>query len=160
MEKFKRGVIFWVLLLVSVALPASAQKAQKKILYEAQIKIGSAGKGGAQIVQKSSGFDYMVRSFVYPDMSVVKVYFQISGDGREIILCENGGLAGDCAYIDEDPDTPEDGNVDIEGAVTQTMLNLAGVSPIEFYNALQSQVLTVQLNQDGEKGSGTFIRRF
>ena len=67
MERFKLGLVFWVLLLVSVTLPVSAQKQVKKQLYGANLSNGPTGPGGvplvtgAQFLQALQGGHLMIR---------------------------------------------------------------------------------------------------
>jgi hypothetical protein len=151
MERYKRGVIFWVLLITSIALPVSAQKAVKKQLYGTNIAVNGTGVGTATIVLSQSSPTYMVRTTSQPNQVVTRVTVQ-RNDGSwpgDIVLCENGTSAGDCTY-------DESGNLDIEGAIVGPMFP-AGVSGGDFLNALQGGTLSIQLN-DGAAGTGLFVR--
>jgi hypothetical protein len=154
MERFKSGIVFWVLLIVSIALPVSAQKAIKKQLYQANISVGTIGKGSATMLLSQGAPEFMARTYAYPNSSVTRVSL-VRDDGSwpgEVVLCENGGLAGDCTYS-------TDGNLDIEGAINGPMLGLAGITGAQFLNALQNDHMKIQLNGGG-LGVGTFIRVF
>jgi hypothetical protein len=153
MERYKRGVIFWVLLITSIALPVSAQKAIKKQLYGTNIAVNGTGVGTATIVLSQSSPTYMVRTYGQPNHVVTRVALQ-RNDGSwpgEIVLCENGTSAGDCTYDDSNG-----GNLDIEGAIVAPMFP-AGVTGGDFLNALQGGTLSIQLNY-GAAGTGVFVR--
>lgn len=164
-DRTKGGLIFWILLIASLAIPASA--AIKKELYSARIMSGGRGVGSAMLVHSNQGNpEYMVRTNAQPNQSVVKAGLQsvdgswgvdIYGSPKQIVLCENGGVSGNCTYA-------SDGNLDITGVVNGPMLGLAGVSVSQFVNSLQRNVgqttnIKVVLN-DGNLGSGPFARVF
>jgi hypothetical protein len=151
MERLKRSVVFWVLLLVSVALPVAAQKTIKKQLYHANISIGSSGVGSSTILFSQSNPFYLVRTTNLPNYTVVRVSL-VSDEGTwpgEIVLCENGTQAGDCTY-------DETGNHDLEGYVVAPMFPI-GLSGGDFVEALRGGHLTVKLN-GGTAGVGTYVR--
>lgn len=150
MERLRRGLTFWLLLLVALALPATAQTPVKKILYQAKIKVGVTGKGAAQITVKPSGYEYFVFTHAYPAQQVTRVSLLPEGDAWEVVLCGVGELAGECTY-----DT--DGNLLIEGPISPTMFILANVSGKTFSDALRAETVRVILN-DGSLGSGVFVR--
>jgi hypothetical protein len=159
MDQVRRGLVFWVLLLVSVVLTAS-DTVVKKVAYQAKITVlneatgNRTGVGGAFLWVRPDGTDYMVQTHAYPDLSVTKVLLtpeQGSGYGEwQVILCEQGGPTGDCQHDAE-------GNLDIDGAIVGLMLSAAGTDAPTFFGALRAGKLTVTLN-DGSKGTGTFVR--
>ena len=153
MERLQRGFVFWILLLVTLALPVSAQTTIKKILYQAQIKVGSSGVGSSLLQPKPGSYDVLVRTHAYPNYSVDKVALKIEGDPREIVLCRNADpVFEDCTYA-------ADGNLDLEAVVNGSALFLAGISGAEFNAALTAGDLTIELS-DGGLGIGTYIRIF
>jgi len=151
MERLKRGILFWVLLAVTVALPASAQQTVKKHLYHATVKdsAGSALGPGQILTPNRSSLppSYMVRSLV---QGVTKVSLQrddVPWPAGSIILCENGNpAAGDCTY-------DADGRLDIEGAIVPAMFP-TGLNGGALITALQSGHLLLVFN-DGW-GTGLF----
>ena len=159
MERLKRGIAFWVLLFVGVALAVSGQaqvKTQvKKRLYAANIMNGGKGVGASVLNEAPSGYTVVARTFSAPDQQVYEAALRLSEtDTRQILLCSNvDAVAEDCTY-------GADGNLDIEEAVNGQMLYLAGgITPIEFLNALYGGTLLIELN-DGGLGSGAYVRIF
>lgn len=151
MERLRGGWFFWVLLLLSVALPASAQQQQKKILFQAQIKVGAVVKGGSILQPVRTGWDTSTRTFGYPGSVVTRVNLRIDGDSRQVVLCENGSATyDDCTY-------GPDGNLDFDAAVTGLSLFLAGISGQEFNAALTAGTLLVELNTGA---AGNYVRIF
>jgi hypothetical protein len=151
MERLKRSVLFWVLLLVSVALPVAAQKTVKKQLYQTNIAIGSSGVGSSMILFSQSNPFFMVRTNALPNMVVTRVSL-VSDQGDwpgEIVLCENGTSAGDCTY-------DATGNLDLEGYLVAPMFP-PGLTGGQFVTTLQSEHLSVRLN-GGTEGVGTYQR--
>ena len=158
MERLKAGLMFWVILLVAVLLPASAQTQVKKVLYQAKIKItnpdGSTPGVGSSLIQPKAGSGYEIRvmthAWPHPN-SVTKV--SLVGDGYfwELIVCEDGGV--------EDCLKGADGNLDIETTITAQTLNLQGVPPADFNDALRDGKLIIKL-ENGTKGTGTYIQIF
>jgi hypothetical protein len=148
MERMKAGVMFWVLLLVSVAMPASAQKVVKKQLYQATIAVDTMGKGSSTILVSTSSPEYLVRTYSYPDQSVTRVALAPVDNAWELVLCDNSGAEA-CTY-------GADGNLDLEGFIVGPMFP-PGLTGAIFFQTLQDGNLTVQLN-GGVLGSGTYIR--
>lgn len=153
MNRLQRAFAFWVLLFFTLALPISAQTTMKKILFQAQIKIGVTGKGSSVLQPKPGGYEVMVRTWAYPNYSVDKAALRISGDPREIVLCKNDDpVADDCDYA-------SDGNLDLESVVNSSALIIAGMSGAEFQQALAAGNMTIELS-DGGLGVGTYVRIF
>jgi hypothetical protein len=152
MERLNRGLVFWVLLLVSIAHPLSAQKTVKKQQYATNIKTSSgAGVGTASMVLPTGNPEYRVRTNALPGQAGVKVSLRRS-DGSwpgEIVICENGGSAGDCTYDDS-------GNLDLEGVIVGPMFP-PGVTGGMFIQTLQGELLEILIN-GGAAGSGIFVR--
>jgi hypothetical protein len=149
MERLKGSVVFWVLLLVSVAMPLSLS-ARSKQAYLANISKGGNGIGTSVIFVPAGPPEYNVRTFNLPGQVGTKVSLSAPGWPGQIVLCENGGLAGDCTYDGS-------GNLDIEGAIVPAMMIPAGVSGGMFFGALRGGTLTVSIN-DGAAGSGIYFR--
>jgi hypothetical protein len=152
MERLNRGLVFWVLLLVSIALPLSAQKTVKKQLHVASIATeAGAGVGNGSLLISTSNPEYRVRTLNLPNQGGTKVSLlrsDLSWPG-EIVLCENGGTAGDCSYDDS-------GNLDLEGALVGPMFP-PGVTGGMFNTALSTGTLMIRIN-GGAAGAGIFIR--
>ena len=55
MERLNKGLVFWVLVLVSIALPLSAQSTTKKRLYVAGIATESGAGVGNSSLMTSTG---------------------------------------------------------------------------------------------------------
>ena len=163
MERFKLGLVFWVLLLVSVTLPVSAQKQVKKQLYGTNLSNGGCGVGTTSILVSQTPPEYLVRTHALPGHAVTKVTL-LKDDltwGGEIVLCENGGAAGDCTYNESD-DYDGHGNLDLEGVIVGQMFptgpgGVPLVTGAQFLPALQGGHLMIRLN-DGEAGSGVYVR--
>lgn len=155
MTRVNRGLVFWVLLLVSaIALPATA--VTKKFMWQAKIATASgAGVGSAVITQVSGGQPgYLAGTFNAPNRTVVKVSL-VRDDGTwpgAVVLCENGGDAGDCTY-----DDTRQYNLDIDGTIVPAMLIAAGINGAAYNDALRNGHLVIQLN-DGALGQGTFVQ--
>lgn len=151
MERLNRSLVFWVLLFVSIALPLSAQKTVKKQLYATNIFSGSTGVGTATILLSTSNPEYRVRTNQLPDMAGTKValFDPAWPGGGEIVICENGGTAGDCSY-------DAGGNLDVEGVVVGPMFP-PGLSGGAFINSLTGGTLGIRIN-DGSAGTGVFVR--
>ena len=155
--KHRYGVMFWLLLLVSAALPSAAQTTVKKQLYQADVwdtlSVGDTKVGQAMLIVRQSGYEYMVRDNYYA-LRIDRVTLEIAGDpgGRNIVLCDDsGGPPCDGIYP-----------LDLEGTLTASMLQLAENGPVtaqEFHTALASGLLTIAFN-DGDFGSGRFVRIF
>jgi len=149
MERLKGGWLFWVMLLVSVALPASAGQLQKKILFQAQIKVGAVAKGGSILQPVKTGWDTSTKTWAYPGQVVTRVNLRIDGDSRQVVLCENGSPTyDDCTYA-------ADGNLDLDALVNGTSLFLAGINGGEFNTALVNEVLLIELNTGA---AGNYVR--
>lgn len=151
MERLRGGWLFWALMLVSVALPASAGQLQKKMIWQAQIKVGAVVKGGSILSPVRTGWDTSTRTWAYPGSVVTKIDLRIDGDTREVILCQNGSSTyDDCTY-------GSDGNVDYDALVNGTSLFLAGITGQEFTQALTAGTLLVELNTGA---AGAYVRVF
>jgi len=157
MERAKRSLLFWMLLLISIALPATAQTPVKKILFQAKIKALDAntgnyvGKGVGQITAVPTGLQYYV--FTHDTATQVqKVSLRPSDNSWEIVICETGSLVGNCKY-------DIDGNVDMEGPISDTMMILSGVSGKTLHDTLKAGDLWIHLD-NGVLGSGNFQRLF
>ena len=150
MDRSKRSLWFWVLILAAAILPMKGE-ARTKQLYQAKIAIGSAGVGSGVIQVQPSGYSFITRTYALPGQAVQKASL-VSDDGStwEVVLCENGGLAGDCAY-------DASGNLDIEGAINAPMLGLAGINGATFNSALRNGRLWIRLD-NGANGTGNYIR--
>jgi hypothetical protein len=148
MDRLNRGLVFWVLLFVSIALPLSAQKIVKKQLYVASISSSGSGVGSASMLLSTSNPEYQVRTFALPGGAGTKVALTAPGWSGEIVLCENA-TASPCTY-------DATGNLDIEGVVVGPMFP-PGLTPAEFIGALQGGTMSVQIN-NGSAGSGLFVR--
>src|SRR4030095_3572048 len=121
MERLKRGLIFWVLLALSVALPASAVVPVKKQLYQAQIKVGVRVHGSSILTSFPGRWEVSTSTWLYPGNVVTKVNLRINGDSRELVLCENNSPTYDeCTYA-------ADGNLDLDSVVNGTSLFVAGI---------------------------------
>src|SRR5687767_10791328 len=69
MERYKRGVTFWVLLLVSVALPTSLLATKQ--LYQAKIlNAAGQGRGSSVISVRAGSYEYVARSSGLPNQVV------------------------------------------------------------------------------------------
>lgn len=149
MEWLRRSLAFGLLLVVAAALPVTGQTPIKKILYQAKIKVGVTGVGAAQLTVRPSGIDYFAFTHAYPNQEVTKVSLKPEGGAWELKLCEMGNLVGDCTY-----DT--DGNLLIDGPITQTMMMLAQIDAKTLNDALRNGTLWVYLNDT--LASGVFVR--
>ena len=151
MDRLHRGLVFWVLLFVSIALPISAQKAVKKSLFVAQIATESGfGVGSSSIVLSTSSPEYRVVTFNLPGQAGTKVAMvDPTWGGGEVVLCENGGTAGNCDYN-------ASGNLDIEGSIVGPMLP-PGVTGGMFIDSLRNGRLSVRIN-NGSAGSGVYFQ--
>lgn len=150
MERLSKSLVFWVLMFVSIALPLSAQKAGKKQLFAANINTeAGAGVGAASMQLSTSNPDYRVRTFSLPAQAGTKVAVFDTAWPGEIVLCENGGTAGDCTY-------DASGNLDLEGVVVGPMFP-PGVSGGMFITSLQNGTLRIRIN-NGSAGAGVFVR--
>ena len=147
MKRLKLG--FWLVVLVALMLPTSGETRTKRV-YKADIKSGANFVGSGIIGEMSTGYDHITRTNAYPDYSVTRVSLVPEGGGWEVTLCENGGPSGDCTY-------KSDGNLDVSGAITPTMLFVGGATGSAFSTALRNGRLYVLLN-GGTKGSGVYIR--
>jgi hypothetical protein len=148
MDRLNRGLVFWVLLFVSIALPLSAQKTVKKQLYVANISSSGSGVGSATMLLSTSNPEYQVRTFALPGGAGGKVALVAPGWPGEIVLCENG-TTSPCTY-------DASGNLDLEGAIVGAMfppLMTGG----QFVNSLTGGTMSVQIN-NGDAGSGVFVR--
>ena len=150
MERSKRTLWFWVLVLTAVVMPATGD-ARVKQLYRAKIFSGSSGVGSS-IITVSPAVSYLIRSVGLPNQAVQRVsLITDDGAGWEVLLCENGNpIVGDCSYN-------ASGEVDIEGAVNAPLLGLAGITGGTFFDALRLGHLFV-LFDSGADGSGRFVR--
>jgi hypothetical protein len=182
MERFKKsGVLFWVLLIVSVALPAWAQTITKKNVFVAKLTRTSTnwatnqgGSGQMLTVSSRSGnvmsfkFDYMVRSFNLGGAAVGDSYEHLvrrvsltSSDwAGEIVLCDstNADIDDDCVYDDSDT-TLGHGNLDIDGSITQSMLPAGPfMSMAAFYNSVMLEHVQIHFNNPADF-SGTFLKQ-
>ena len=152
MERYKRGITFWVLLLVSVALPTSLL-ATKQLYHTKLLNAAGQGKGSSIISVRSGSYEYEARTYGIPNYAVQQVWLAPTSNEWAVSLCTNGGpIEDDCTYS-------ADGNVNIAGAITPTMLIGAGVTGAEFQGALNGGTLTVQLS-DGTNGlaAGTYVQ--
>jgi hypothetical protein len=150
MERSKHTLWFWILVLAAVILPTTTETRSKQ-LYQAKIVNGGSGVGSSVIQFTQAGVvTYLARTFTLPNGAVTKVSLVADGATWEVVLCENGGLAGDCTYDGT-------GNLDIDGALNATMFNLAGISGGTFVNALRNGQLWIRLD-DGADGSGNYVR--
>jgi len=154
MERFRRGIAFWVLLFVACVFTASPMQAQqkKKWIFKAQMKIGAnpAGVGASILQATNAGYDVMAFTNESAALfyAVTKVDLSI-GDGREIILCMNGDpIYDDCTWDDI-------GSLDLTTAIGGPNFALSGISGIEFRNALVAGQVLIQLN-DGVFGEGYY----
>lgn len=150
MERSKHTLWFWVLVIAAVIMPTSGD-ARTKQLHKADIANGSTGVGSSVITVQPSGYSYIARTFALPG-GVVQKASLVADDGStwEVVLCENGGLAGDCIYN-------ATGNLDIEGAINAPMLGLAGITGGTFNTALRNGRLWIRLD-DGGNGTGRYVR--
>jgi hypothetical protein len=136
-------------MIVSVALPATAGQLQKKMLWQAQVKVGAVVKGGSILSPVRTGWDTSTRTWAYPGQVVTKVNLRISGDSREVVLCQNGSTTyDDCTY-------DADGNLNFDALVNGTSLFLAGITGQEFTQALTAETLLVELNTGA---AGNYVR--
>jgi hypothetical protein len=150
MMRFNRGVRFWVLLFVGVLLPSSALATKQ--LYQATIVDPNNRPVGASVIMNQpTGYDYAVRTHSLPGSVVQLAYLTPASGGWAITLCRNGGAAeDDCVY-------DASGNLDIEGAITPSMLIAAGVTGPGFRSALANEQLTVQLSNAVPASSSSII---
>jgi hypothetical protein len=140
-----------VLLLVSIAMPLSAQQTIKKELYHTNIRIGTSGVGTSTIFLSRNSPQYRAMTYTLPNNVVTRVAL-LKDDGSwpgEVVLCDNNTSADDCTYSD-------DGNLDIEGSIPGAMLP-PGVSAADFINTLRGGHLMIRLN-DGSLGSGVYVQ--
>lgn len=156
MERLKRGWVFWLLLLATAVLPASAQTVKKQLYLAAVVDqlqgVGDVQVGQAMLIVSQSGYQYMVRTSYYQFL-LSKLSLAIDGDvyGRQVVLCDNAGSTP-CVLS----------GWDLEGAIVPLMLQYAENGPItahEFSDALTSGHLIVKFN-DGDLGSGALVRIF
>jgi hypothetical protein len=143
MTRSKRSVAFWAMLFVAAVLPSSLLATKQ--LYTAGINSNGVTVGNAVISSNNGAVDYMARTFDRPGGVITSVWLTPTDFAWSIPLCTNGGpVEDDCTYNGT-------GNLDIEGAVTPSMLLAAGVSGRAFFTALQEGRLTIQLS-DGSFG--------
>jgi hypothetical protein len=148
MERLKRGLTFWVLLCLSVALPASAVVVKKQ-LYQAQLKVGVRVHGSSILTSFPGRWEVSTSTWLFPGNVVTKVNLRINGDSRELVLCENGSATYDeCTYA-------ADGNLDLDSVVNGTSLYIAGMTGQEFDAALNGGTLLAELNTGA---AGNYIR--
>jgi hypothetical protein len=147
MDRYKRTFWFWAIVLVAVMLPVSGETRTKR-LYKANIMDEGFGRGSAVVGEAPSGFDFIARSQNLPNGVVTKA--SLTNGTWHVVLCENGGLAGDCTY-------DATGNLDISGAINGPMLGLAGITGGMFATTLRGGNLWIYLN-DGVDGTGNFVR--
>ena len=159
MKLFNRSVRFWVLLFVAVLLPSSAMATKQ--LYQATIVDPSNNAVGASVITlQVTGYEYAARTHGLPGQVVQLAYLTPVSGGWQVVLCRNGGpVDDDCAY-------DASGNLDIEGAITPSMLIAAGVSVSTFRNTLANEQMTIQLSNavpatsSSIVGSGLYERTF
>lgn len=151
MERLKRGLVFWVLLLISVAMPASGQIV-KKTLYQAKLKVdGGSTIVGGSLLQPQPGF-WDIDTHSNPGSGVVtRVNLRIEGDSREIVLCDNAGTTA-CTY-------GADGLLDLTSVVNGDTLLLAGITGAQFSTAMKNGQLLIEFD-NGAVGSGAYLRIF
>ena len=149
MERLKRGLVFWVLLLIAVAIPASGQIV-KKTLYQARLKVGAGNTiVGGSLLQPQPGF-WDIDTHANPGSGpVTRVNLRIDGDSRVIVLCDNAG-ATVCTY-------GADGLLDLTSVVNGASLLLAGITGAEFNTALRNGLLLIEFDNGG---SGAYLRIF
>jgi hypothetical protein len=153
MLRLKRSSLFWTLLVVAVMLPAGLLATGKR-LYHANISDATgAGKGTAVIVARPGSWEYLAKTFALPGGAVNQAWLAPSDGSWQIALCTNGGpVEDDCTY-------GADGNLEIEGPISATMLIAAGVTGRQFHGALTGGDLAVVVS-DGSTalGWGYFVR--
>lgn len=149
MDRVKRSYWFWALVLVAVMLPVSSETRSKRV-YKADIALDGHGVGSSVITEASTGYDYVARTHAWPNQVITKASLTNTTGDWDIVLCENGGLAGDCTY-------DSNGDLDISGAINGTMLGLAGVSGATFSQTLRGGNLWIRLN-GGSHGTGRYVR--
>ena len=143
MNRSKRSVAFWVMLFVAALLPSTLLA--NKQLYTAGINSNGVTVGNAFISSQLGSVEYMARTFDRPNQVITSVWLTPTDFSWSVPLCTNGGpVEDDCTYN-------ASGNLNIEGAVTPSMLLSAGVSGKAFFSALQEGRLTIQLS-DGSFG--------
>jgi hypothetical protein len=149
----------WVLLIVcSIARPASAQDVDRKQLYQSNITITLSGisdvmTGSAMLIATPTGYDFFVRAHYYGP-EVTKVSLKIAGDlnARQIILCDNSAEST-CTYRY---------HLNTQGSIDPMMLLFAENGPVsadEFKDALLAGHLLITFD-DGERGEGCLTRIF
>lgn len=175
MSHLKKGLIFWIMLVVSVIVPslANAQTSQtKKMLWTAQIQSNGKGVGAAQLqrtlkftwnpvdakwVLSSDKVTYIAQSYVCasvatttPCTEAYATKASLAGPGITIawdrVLCE-----GAACVLSDDLDITIEGDVD-PAFGAQQWANLPMVVG-------QEGTMEIRLN-DGAQGSGKFKRIF
>jgi hypothetical protein len=146
MPQSKRALWFWILVLAAIVMPTSSEGRSKQ-LYLAGISNNGFGAGSSIVIVNVDGFSFQARTFSLPNQVVQKAAIVSDGASWEVVLCENGGMAGNCLY-------DSSGNLDIHGPVN---LVLAGVSGGDFHEALANGQAWIRLD-GGSNGSGFYIR--
>jgi hypothetical protein len=167
MEQLKKGMVFWIMLVVSVVLPsmADAQVRTKKISWAATITVNGSLVGNASItrtircqvvpggcVQTSDEFRYTVRTVAYQcahqpcepgEIQVTQASLRGPGinDPWVRVLCDGAT----CTYNDD-----RDGDLDLRGILAEPL-------PSGFSVNLDAGTVEVLLNE-GVLGVGTFVR--
>jgi hypothetical protein len=168
MERFNRSLLFWVLLVVTVALPVSAQVKFKKQVYATNIfdtshrGIGVAqfsicvATGGGACPNNIGGFNYIARTYGFPGVTKAT----LDGDATipwpgEIVLCDNNDASqAPCEY-------DASGNLDIEGAIVAAMFPAPGFGGT-FFNTVTQEHLMIHLYSGADRVAtgGPFDRIF
>jgi hypothetical protein len=161
MERVKKSVAFWAMLLAVVVLLPTSLLATKAV-YTGKIFKGTKPVGssfiGIQLVNRRLQYNYGATTFptAYPGQVVQKVTLAPVGMAWEMTLCETGGdPADDCAYA-------TDGNLNDLGSIVPAMLMATGIDGATFDSALNGGTLQVHLYDAGgaELGVGTYVQTF
>lgn len=155
MVRAKRSLSFWTALFALVLLPAVLLA--NKQLYQAKIT-NEAGSGvGSSIItiRQTQGYEFLARTHALGGNQVTQVWLAPADNAWQIPLCTNGGA------VDDDCTYDATGNLDLDGGITPSMLMAAGVTGLQFNNALKgiSSPLNIVLwNGSAVVGSGAYVR--
>ncbi|MGE3889944.1 MAG: hypothetical protein AB7H81_26280 [Vicinamibacterales bacterium] len=165
MERLKKSVVFWVLLVASVVVPSMAHAQRtvtKKTRWEAEIKVDGQKKGTAAINRRVQctvtgtscvvtliEWKYEVGTIAYTcgdqpcaDGQIQVTKASVVGPAWTRVLCESDT----CSYAD----VPFDGNLRITGEDFPS-------PPLSLGDELDRGMVNVELN-DGSLGVGTFVK--
>lgn len=165
MERLKKSVVFWVLLVASVVVPSMAHAQRtvtKKTAWKATISVGADQKGTAMIYRTVRctvtgtscvvtsidwKFDVGTNAYACGDQpcaegQIVVTKAGVAGPSWSRVLCENDT----CSYAD----VPNDGNLRIIGEAFPS-------PPLSLGDELDRELVNVELN-DGSLGVGTFVK--